>query len=64
VGYVKKLLDEIGLGGARLEMFNMSPAQCANMNEMVGTLAAKVKELGPSPARPGASPVARQGGRS
>jgi F420-non-reducing hydrogenase iron-sulfur subunit len=50
VGYVKKLLDELGLGGARLEMFNMAPAQCANMNEMVGTLVAKVKELGPSPA--------------
>jgi coenzyme F420-reducing hydrogenase delta subunit/Pyruvate/2-oxoacid:ferredoxin oxidoreductase delta subunit len=55
VGYVKKLLDELGLDGARLEMFNMSPAQCANMTELVGTLAAKVKELGPSP-------VARQGG--
>jgi coenzyme F420-reducing hydrogenase delta subunit/Pyruvate/2-oxoacid:ferredoxin oxidoreductase delta subunit len=69
VGYVKKLLDEIGLGGARLEMFNMSPAQCANMTELVGTLTAKVKELGPSPAtspaaRPGASPTARLGGRS
>jgi coenzyme F420-reducing hydrogenase delta subunit/Pyruvate/2-oxoacid:ferredoxin oxidoreductase delta subunit len=51
VAYVKKLLDEIGLGGARLEMFNMSPADCANMTEAVGVLAAKVKELGPSPAR-------------
>jgi formate dehydrogenase beta subunit len=51
VGYVKRLLDEIGLGGGRLEMFNMSSAQCVNMNELVGTLAAKVKELGPSPAR-------------
>jgi len=49
VAYVKKLLDELGLGAARLEMFNMSAAQCANMNEMVGPLIAKVKELGTSP---------------
>jgi formate dehydrogenase beta subunit len=70
VGYVKKLLDEIGLGGARLEMFNMSPAQCANMNELVGTLVAKVKDLGPSPvtspaqSRLGFGEAARPEGRS
>lgn len=51
VAYVKRLLDEIGLGGARLEMFNMSPAQCADMNAAVSTLLTKVKELGPSPVR-------------
>lgn len=51
VAYVKGLLDEIGLGGARLEMFHMSPAQCADMAEVVDTLATKVKELGPSPVR-------------
>jgi formate dehydrogenase beta subunit len=60
VGYVKKLLDEIGLGGARLEMFNTPPAECANMTELVGTLSAKVKELGPSPVT---SPSARPGER-
>jgi len=51
VSYVKALLGEIGLDGARLEMFNMSPTQCADLNQAVNTLAAKVKELGPSPVR-------------
>jgi coenzyme F420-reducing hydrogenase delta subunit len=51
VSYIKALLDEIGLGSARLEMFNTSSAQCADLNEAVTTLAAKVKELGPSPVR-------------
>ena len=51
--YVKGLLDEMGIGGARLEMFNMSPQQCADMTEAVHTLATKIKELGPSPVRRG-----------
>lgn len=53
VTYIKGLLDEMGLGGARLEMFNMSSEQCADMTEAVRALAAKVKELGPSPVRRG-----------
>jgi formate dehydrogenase beta subunit len=51
VTYARGLLEEIGLGGARLEMFNMSSEQCADMTEAIRTLAAKVKELGPSPVR-------------
>jgi len=53
VAYVKGLLDEIGIGGKRLEMFNMSPQQCANMNQAVGALAATISEMGPSPVRRG-----------
>ena len=49
--YVKGLLDEIGLGGERMAMFNMSPEQCANMTESVAALVSTVKELGPSPVR-------------
>ena len=51
VTYIKGLLDGLGLGGARLEMFNMSSEQCADMTEAVRALAAKVKDLGPSPVR-------------
>jgi coenzyme F420-reducing hydrogenase delta subunit/Pyruvate/2-oxoacid:ferredoxin oxidoreductase delta subunit len=51
VDYIKGLLDEIGIGAARLEMFNMSPEQCADMIEAVGALAATINELGPSPLR-------------
>jgi coenzyme F420-reducing hydrogenase delta subunit len=51
--YVRGLLDEMGLGGERLEMFNMSSEQCADMTETVGALAAKARDLGPSPVRRG-----------
>jgi len=51
VAYVKNLLDEIGLGGGRIEMFNMSPTQCADMTEAVAALVSTVNELGPSPVR-------------
>ena len=51
VGYIKGLLDEIGIGAARLEMFNMSAQQCADLTEAVDALAATIAELGPSPVR-------------
>jgi coenzyme F420-reducing hydrogenase delta subunit len=51
VEYVKDLLAEIGLGGERIEMFNMSPAQCTDMARVVDALVATVEELGPSPVR-------------
>jgi coenzyme F420-reducing hydrogenase delta subunit/Pyruvate/2-oxoacid:ferredoxin oxidoreductase delta subunit len=51
VGYIKGLLDEIGIGGARLEMLNMSAQQCADLSTAANALAAAVEELGPSPVR-------------
>ena len=51
VTYVKSLLEEIGLGGARLEMINTSAEQCADLSAAVAALSDKLVELGPSPAR-------------
>jgi len=48
---IKQILDELGLGAARLEMFNMKPGQCADMADAITTLVAAVQELGPSPVR-------------
>ena len=51
VAYVKKLLDEIGVGGERLEMITMS----AGMGERFATTASefteKIRRLGPNPVK-------------
>lgn len=49
VNAVKKLLDEIGLGGDRLEMYNLSAAQGPRFAEIANEMTAKIKALGPSP---------------
>jgi F420-non-reducing hydrogenase iron-sulfur subunit len=51
VAYVKRLLDEIGVGGERLDMITMS----AGMGERFAATAAdfteKIRRLGPNPAK-------------
>ena len=51
VAYIKKLLDEIGIEGERVEMFSMS----AGMGEVFARTALdfteKVRRLGPNPSR-------------
>lgn len=49
VNAVKKLLDEIGLGGDRLEMYNLSSAQGARFAEIANEMTEKIKALGPNP---------------
>lgn len=51
VEYVKSLLDEVGLGGARLEMYNMSSAQGQRFAEVAREMTEKIRALGPSPVR-------------
>lgn len=49
VAYAKKLLDQIGLGGDRLEMYNMSASMGTKFAEVATEMAERIKELGPSP---------------
>ena len=49
VKYVAKLLDQIGLSGERVAMFNLSAAMGSQFAEMVTEMTDKVRELGPSP---------------
>ena len=49
VQYAKKLLDEVGLGGARLEMYNMSSAQGQRFAEVAREMTEKIRAIGPSP---------------
>lgn len=47
----KILLDEIGLGGGRLEMFNLSSAEGPRFAEIATEMHERIVKLGPNPLR-------------
>ncbi len=49
VQYIAKLLDQIGLGGRRVAMVNLSSAMGAQFAEKVAEMMEQVQELGPNP---------------
>lgn len=51
VAYVQKLLDEIGVGGERLEMVMMSAGMGDLFAETARTITEKIRQLGPSPIK-------------
>jgi coenzyme F420-reducing hydrogenase delta subunit len=51
VQYVKTLLEEVGLGGGRVEMYNMSAAQGQRFAEVAREMTEKIRGLGPSPVQ-------------
>jgi len=51
VQYVKTLLDEVGLGSGRVEIYNMSSAQGQRFAEVAREMTEKIRALGPSPVR-------------
>src|SRR5512136_3220878 len=46
VQYVKGLLEEVGLGGDRLDMYNMSSAQGQRFADVARQVTDKIKDLG------------------
>jgi len=52
VAAVKKILDQVGLGGGRLEMYNLSAAMGTRFAEIALEMTQRIEELGPSPLRP------------
>ncbi len=54
--YAKKILDEIGLGGERLEIFYMSGGQGGTFASAVRTMVERLQKLGPNPLRNGSKP--------
>ena len=48
---VKEILDEIGVDGRRLEMFNLSSAEGPRFAEITREMSERVEPLGPSPLR-------------
>ena len=51
MNYVKELLDQIGLGGQRLEMYFLSSAEGARFAEIATEMTERIRELGPNPLR-------------
>jgi F420-non-reducing hydrogenase iron-sulfur subunit len=51
VQWMRKLLDEIGLGGERLDMFFMSGGQGATFAEVAKEMTERIRGLGPSPIK-------------
>jgi F420-non-reducing hydrogenase iron-sulfur subunit len=50
VEYTKKLLDEAGVGGDRVEMYNFSAAMGKQFADGATAFTQRIRELGPSPA--------------
>ncbi|WP_366921912.1 hydrogenase iron-sulfur subunit [Metallumcola ferriviriculae] len=48
----KKLLDEIGIDGERLEMFNLSGSMGPRFAEVAQEMTERIRKLGPSPLNP------------
>lgn len=48
---VKQILDEIGVGRERLEMFNLSSAEGPRFAEITNEMYKRIEPLGPSPLR-------------
>jgi F420-non-reducing hydrogenase iron-sulfur subunit len=51
VEHTKHILDKIGLGSKRLEMFFMSSAQGTRFVEVAKEMTQRIRELGPSPVK-------------
>jgi len=52
----KHVLEEIGLGGERLEIFFMSGSQAHAFAEAARTMTERIRRLGPNPLKPAGSP--------
>jgi len=51
VGRVKKILDDIGLDGRRLNFYHVSPGDGAAVERIIARTALDLDTLGPNPAR-------------
>ena len=47
----KKILDTVGVGGQRVEMFNMASSEGPLFAEVAIKMVDKIKELGPNPIK-------------
>ena len=51
VMYAKKLLEEVGISGERVEMYNLSAAEGARFAQIAREMTDRIRALGPSPIR-------------
>jgi len=55
VEQAKEILDKVGVGGERVEMYNLSSAEGHRFAEIASEMTEKIRGLGANPARAGAS---------
>jgi coenzyme F420-reducing hydrogenase delta subunit len=60
VEYTKKLLDDIGIGGERLEMVTMSAGMGDRFAETATQLTERIRKLGPNPIKAGMAAAAKK----
>ena len=51
MAYIKKLLDEIGIGGERVEMILMSAGMGERFAQTATEITEKIRKLGPNPVK-------------
>ena len=51
VEYTKQLLDECGIGGDRVVMYNLSSAEGQKFAQIAREMTEKIRELGPNPVK-------------
>jgi len=51
VAQAKKILDTIGIGGERVQMFNLSSAEGPKFAQYAVEMTDKIKKLGPNPIK-------------
>ena len=51
VRFIKELLDELGIGGDRIEMFFMTAAEADKFVSAVNEMTEKLQKLGPNPLK-------------
>ncbi len=63
---MKRLLDQIGLGGERLDMFFLASSEGARFAEICREMTDRIRQLGPNPLGPSAEsfPTDTKGGSS
>jgi F420-non-reducing hydrogenase iron-sulfur subunit len=61
VEYVKKLLDECGIGGERVAMYNLSSAQGQRFAEFAREMTERIRGLGPNPSKNSSKLQAKDG---
>jgi F420-non-reducing hydrogenase iron-sulfur subunit len=53
VQHVKQLLEEVGVSGQRVEMFNLSASEAPRFVQFAKEMTERIARLGPSPIRTG-----------
>ncbi len=51
VDFTRKVLDEIGIGGNRVHMYNLDPSDSEALGKVISEIKNKVGKLGPSPLK-------------